>query len=241
MLVDINNVFITQREYPEMSLLQTAVEDDELVIYHKNKPTDQLVLQLQPSPAATCEVKVWADTCNAQYISDNADAWFTDQLSVACRLVYMPDSGLRKVDQRYAFNNEVTNFSDAFPLLMIGQASLDDLNSRLQEPLPINRFRPNIVFEGGKAYDEDSMEEVMISHIKMNGAKLCARCAITTINQSNASKAKEPLKTLAGYRMKNNKVYFGQNMLYSQTGTVNAGDVIEIIKRKQATMFDNNF
>ncbi len=123
---------------------------------------------------------------------------------------------------------------------MIGQPSLYDLNSRLAQPLPMNRFRPNIVFTGGQPHDEDLMEHILINQIDLYGVKLCSRCVVTTINQTNAHTAKEPLKTLAGYRMLNNKIYFGQNMLFKQTGLLKVGDVIIIIKSKPPVLFNGN-
>jgi len=237
MLVDSNNQFFTQREYPLMSLLQTAIEGDHLLIYHKNDLADKLSVDLQPSPAITTKVKVWDDECEAQFVSEIADEWFSRQLSTPCRLVYMPDSERRKVDEKYAHENEITSFSDGYPLMIIGQASLDDLNSRLTEQLPMNRFRPNIVFTGGEPYDEDAMEQVRINDINLFGVKLCGRCTITTINQADSTKGKEPLKTLAGYRMRNNNVYFGQNLLFSQPGMLNVGDTIEVISRKPIASF----
>ena len=240
MLVDADNSFITQRECPQMSLLQTAFEKDLLIVHHKNKEGDRIELSLNPATAPTCKVKIWADECTAQYISTTADEWFSDKLSIPCRLVYMPDSERRKVDQQYAFNNEITNLSDAYPLLIIGQSSLDDLYSRLKQPLPMNRFRPNIVFTGGEPYEEDTMEHVVVNNIDLYGVKLCARCPITTTDQHTALRGKEPLKTFAKYRMKNNKVYFGQNMLYSKTGIINVGDVMEVIKTKPPVLFDGD-
>ena len=238
MLIDSSNHFLTQREHPVMSLLQTAIEGNELVIFHKNKASDKIIIPLQPPSAATIKVKVWDDECAAQYVSDSADEWLSNKLSQPCRLVYMPDSEKRLVDEKYANNKEITSFSDGYPLLIIGQASLDDLNSRLSEPLPMNRFRPNIVFTGGAPYDEDIMEQIVINGIDMYGVKLCARCVLTTINQTNGIKAKEPLKTLAGYRMKNNKIYFGQNILYKQTGHLKVGEVINIVKNNGRTVFN---
>ncbi|MDN3654332.1 MOSC domain-containing protein [Ferruginibacter paludis] len=233
MLVDVNNQFLTQREHPEMCLLQTAIQDNELIVYHKNNPADNIQIPLQPLPGvATIKVQVWDDECSAQLVSEAADAWFSAKLSIPCRLVYMPDSEKRKVDPEYASENDITSFSDGYPLLIIGQASMDDLNSRLAEPLSINRFRPNIVFSGGNAFDEDTMEHVRINSINLYGVKLCARCTITTINQATAERAKEPLKALAAYRMKNSKIYFGQNILHKQTGALKVGDAIEIISKK---------
>ena len=125
-------------------------------------------------------------------------------------------------------NQEITSLSDSCPILIIGQSSLDDLNSKLVETLPINRFRPNIVFTGGKPFAEDEMQHFTINEIDFYSIKPCGRCVITTINQDNGTTGKEPLKTLATYRMKNNKVLFGHYLLAKGEGIVNVGDVINI-------------
>ena len=153
MLVDLNNQFLTQREHPDMCLLQTAIQDNALVVYHKHNPVDRVHLLLQPLHAmVTVKVQIWDDECIADLVSDVADAWFSAKLSMPCRLVYMPETEKRKVDPRYASEKDITSFSDAYPLMIIGQASLDDLNRRLAVPLSIDRFRPNIVFAGGLPY-----------------------------------------------------------------------------------------
>jgi uncharacterized protein YcbX len=141
----------------------------------------------------------------------------------------MPESSKRKVDPLYAItNDDITSFSDACPILLIGQASLDDLNSRLEIPLPMNRFRPNIVFKGGFPYQEDSMKQFKITKMNFYGVELCGRCAITTTNQETAERGKEPLKTLATYRTINNKVCFGQNIISIGNGSISVGDTIEL-------------
>ncbi len=151
----------------------------------------------------------------------------------------MPDSTERKVDPKYALQDDITNFSDGYPILIIGQASLDDLNSRLADPLPINRFRPNIVFTGGTPYEEDGMEHFKINDLDFYGVKPSARCVVTTMNQETGIAGKEPLKTLATYRSKNNKVYFGQNVLMKGKGKINVGDPIEIIKQNQISFLSD--
>lgn len=238
MLVDMNNNFFTQREYPLMCLLQTAIEKEDLVIFDKNNKEDKLRVPLKPTAAATVKVRVWEDECAAQYVSELADKWFTQKLSMDCKLVYMPDTEKRRVEEQYAQDSEITAFSDGYPLMIIGQASLDELNSRLQEPLPMDRFRPNIVFTGGNPFDEDTMEHLLINDINLYGVKLSARCVLTTINQTNGHKGKEPLKTLAAYRQKNNKIYFGQNLLFKQTGKIKAGNAIKVIKSKERVLFN---
>ena len=236
MLVDMNNKFLTQREHPIMCMLQTIIENDELIIYHKNNIEDRLATPLYPTAATTIKVNVWDDECDAQLVSELADQWFTQKLSMDCRLVFMPDTEKRRVEEDYAHDNEITAFSDGYPLMMIGQASLDDLNSRLPEHLPMDRFRPNIVFTGGNPFDEDTMEHILINDINLYGVKLSSRCVLTTINQTNAKKGKEPLKTLAGYRQKNNKIYFGQNLLFKQMGKLAIGDIIEVVKSKAQSL-----
>lgn len=228
MLVDNDNHFLTQREYAEMALLQTNITDQFLQINHKIKG-DKIDIPLTPETDETAMVQVWSSRCRGQFVSNAADEYFSTMLSVKCRLVYMPDSTNRWVDGRYAFNKEITSFADDFPLLIIGQASLDDLNGRLAEPLLMDRFRPNIVFRGGFAFQEDEMKHFTINNIDFYGVKLCARCPITTIDQQTTAKSKEPLKTLATYRTKNNKVYFGQNLLHKGNGKVRVGDEIQLV------------
>ncbi len=232
LLIDKNNRFLTQREFPKMALLQTAIEEDSLFVFHKDSSKNKLALPLVPQPSnEKIVVKIWEDDCEAQFISQQADDWFSGQLNIDCRLVYMPDSTERQVDKKYAIHDDITNFSDGYPILIIGQASLDDLNNRLTESLPINRFRPNIVFTGGTPYEEDGMEHFRINHLDFYGVKPSARCVVTTTNQETGIAGKEPLKTLATYRAKNNKVYFGQNVLMKGQGKINVGDPVEIVKQ----------
>jgi len=158
-------------------------------------------------------------------------------MGIKCRLVHMPEETHREVDQRYAQPGMITSFSDAYPFLLIGQHSLDDLNTKLAEPLPMDRFRPNIVFTGGRPFEEDLMNHVKIAGIDFYGAKLCARCVLTTINQQTAVKAKEPLKTLASYRLKNKKILFGQNLIHKGTGIITIGDTLEVLSTHREERF----
>ncbi len=240
MLIDENNCFLTQRVFPKMALLQTEIEDDQLLIFEKNSKDNKFILPLSPKPISeNIRVKIWDDECEAQLISKQADDWFSQKLNSNCRLVYMPESTKRKVDTEYALNNEITSFSDAFPLLIIGESSLDDLNSRLAEPLPMNRFRPNIVFAGGTPFQEDAIEHFKIKGLDFYCVKPSARCVITTTDQETGIAGKEPLKTLSTYRSKNNKVYFGQNILVNGEGKINVGDKIEIIKQRKISFLSD--
>ena len=233
MLVDSNNCFFTQREVPQMALLQVQIMDGGLKVYHKTKIDESIVIPAVAQTSEYATVQVWSDQCKAQLVSEEIDEWFSDMLSLKCRLVYMPDTSRRRVDTRYASNKEITSLSDGYPFLIIGQSSLDELNSRLIDPLPINRFRPNIVFTGGEPYEEDRMKHFIINDIHFYGVKLCARCVITTTDQDSGVRAKEPLKTLSTYRMKNNNVYFGQNLFHEGEGSVQVGDAIEMMSEER--------
>lgn len=234
MLVDENNRFLTQREFPLMALLRTAILVNELTVYEKGNEADTIRVNLYPTETATLRVQVWDDVVEAIVMEDEINQWFSAKLNRVCKLVYMPDASQRKVDADYALNNELTGFSDAFPVLMIGQASLDDLNSRLTTAVPMNRFRPNIVFTGGTAFAEDTMQHFRINGIDLYAVKPCARCVVTTTDQETGIIAKEPLKTLSSYRTGNNKVYFGQNILYKQEGIIRVGDELNVVQVKEA-------
>lgn len=227
MLVDDNNQFLSQREVATMALLKVGLSDNGLTVTNTTN-ADGLFIPFTSAKREFLEVIIWDDTCTAQLVSDEANKWFTQALGLSCRLVYMPDDSQRPTDPRYADNN-ITSLSDGYPFMMIGQASLDELNSHLEESLPINRFRPNMVFTGGLPFQEDIMNEFTINNIHFNGVKLCARCNITTINQDDASKGKEPLKTLSGYRSKNKKIYFGQNVVHTGVGVVTVGDELKVL------------
>jgi hypothetical protein len=174
------------------------------------------------------EVEVWDDRMLANLVDPSFDQWFSEVLGIDCQLVVMPESTQRKVSPKYAVNSESLSFADGMPYLIIGQESLNHLNSKLAEPVPMNRFRPNIVFSGGESFVEDSWRNIKIGDVDFCVVEPCARCVLITVDQETGKKSKEPLKTLAGYRTLNNKVYFGQNALALQEGILRVGDSIQI-------------
>ena len=237
MLVDENNNFLSQREHAIMTQLQVSIENSGLKVINK-KNQDSLYIPFKVENGEdTINVTVWDDTCQAEYVNKNADDWFSTALEMKCRLVYMPDKSKRTVDQRYAPEDAVTSFADAYPFLLIGQASLDDLNSRISEALPMDRFRPNIVFTGGEPYEEDLIADFTAGNINFSGVKLCARCVMTVINQDTGVKGKEPLKTLATYRLKNKKILFGQNLIHQGEGIISVGDELHVNSRQHEERF----
>lgn len=146
MLVDGANRFLSQREFAQMALLRVNILADGLLVSHLTS-ADQLLIPFVPQTNQTGQFTVWDDTCMGQYVSAKADEWFSRMLGATCRLVYMPDDSQRIVDPeaKYVASRKITSFSDAYPFLLLGQASMDDLNARLPEQIPLNRFRANLV------------------------------------------------------------------------------------------------
>ena len=223
LLVDEHNMFMTQRDFPEMALLKLSFEENGFKVFN-SKEGSQIILPFVSDSTEIVSVNIWDDVCNAVKVNHELDNWFTKALNKKCSVVYMPDEEERIVEKKYINENHIVSFADAYPYLIIGQSSLDDLNTRLKTPLPINRFRPNFVFSGGEPYEEDNWKDFKINNIDFRAVKPCARCVITTTNQNTAERNSEPLKTLSLYRKIDNKVMFGMNVICKNNGTVSVGD-----------------
>lgn len=227
LLVDQYGKFITQRVYPQMALICVEIKDGKLEFNHRIK-NEKFSLYIESKAGGRTEAVIWSDKVSAQFVNSTADEWFSEMIGVKCRMVYMPDDTYRPVDNRFAYRNEIVSFADAYPFLLIGQSSLDELNSRLIEKIPVNRFRPNLVFSGGNPFDEDRIKSFILGDVTFFSVKPCARCVVTTINQDTAEKNEEPLNTLSTYRKVNNKVMFGQNLLHKGCGSISVGSELKI-------------
>lgn len=225
MLVDNLNRFLTQRKHPEMALFSIEMQEHHMLVSHKVKK-ESIKIPLTTSNPETALATVWNDQCLVRYISDEVDRWFSKMLLQECRLVYMPDQSKRMVDEPFGDQQNITSFSDGFPVLIIGQSSLDNLNSRLKQPVPMDRFRPNIVFTGGAPHIEDSFTDFNINGAAFKGVKASSRCNMITIDQQTGKANAEPLTVLATYRKQQNNVYFGQNLLIVKTGKIAVGEQV---------------
>lgn len=229
MLIDASGRFVSQREIPKMALLGTSIDATALRVFWKRNPQEsiQIPLEIAANGLSEIQVDVWGDKMGALLLPESINLWFSTQLGQNLRLVYMPDTTRRPADARYAPQGQYVSFADGFPYLVIGQSTLDELNDRLEAPLPMNRFRPNFVFTGGRAFEEEEWETFSIHQQPFQGVKPCARCAIPTINQETAEQQPEPIKTLATYRKFENKILFGQNVIWlGEKGAVRVGDFI---------------
>jgi uncharacterized protein YcbX len=233
MLIDAQNRFVTQREFPELAFFKTAILGNQLSITDK-RDGSSVAVSLIAVEGEQIGVQIWDDHCQA-ILLDNAIAdWFSARLSQPVQLVYMPDESHRPVDPVYADNGELTSFSDGYPVLIIGEESLKGLNARLENPIPMDRFRPNIVFSGGYPHVEDTFNVFRVGGVELHAVKPCARCVMTTTDQETGQRTAEPIKTLLKYRSQHNKIYFGQNLLASNTGEVRLGDHLIVLSTKQS-------
>lgn len=224
LLVDKNGMFLTQREHPQMALLQVNVNNDVLEVSHKVKTISKLQIPISNDQSTgNIVAHIWNDVVIAKHLSKTIDEWFSDALGFKCQLVQMDNNSDRQTDTKYTPEPKQVSFADAYPFLIIGQESLNNLNSRLKEPLPMNRFRPNFVFSGGDPFIEDTWRDFMIGSLKFKVVKPCARCVVTTVNQDTAEKGIEPLETLSKFRRIGNKVMFGMNVAGLGNGIVEVG------------------
>lgn len=233
MLVDQNNKFMTQREFPRMATLAVEVAENGLKI--TSGENERISIPSVPQTSETAQVRIWRNVCRARVYENEVNQWFSEALETKCRLVFMPDETKRRPHHAYKIHaDDVVSFADGYPFMLIGEGSLADVNSRLETPVPMNRFRPNLVVAGSDAFAEDSWKKFRIGSNIFYGVKLCGRCVITTVDQNKGIKGKEPLRTLAAYRTgrigSKMKVRFGQNLIAEKPGgVVRVGDKIEVI------------
>lgn len=226
MLVNENGLFCSQRTHPQMALLQVQMEANGLLVHSKSEPNQSIHIPFETKNEEEIMVEIWEDQVIAQLVDPEIDDWFSRQLKTKCRLVVMNNKANRRLKPKYAVHSEEVSFADGMPYLLIGQCSLDDLNDKLEIPVPMDRFRPNLVFSGREPFLEDQWDAVKIGEAVFKITKPCARCVMTTINQDSGLKNQEPLKTLAKYRAVGGNIMFGQNMLLLGGQRVQVGDLI---------------
>lgn len=234
LLVDEGGIFITQRDYPQMALLKLSFCDEGFRVLN-TKDNSYTIIPFESDSIEKLKVQIWDDICGAVRVGSDFDKWFSAAINKKCSLVYMPDTEKRIVDKEKKYVNEThtVSFADGYPYLIIGQSSLDDLNSRLEVKIPMNRFRPNLVFTGGVPYEEDNWKNFLMGDAEFKAVKPCARCVITTTDQDTAERNAEPLKTLSTYRKVDNKVIFGMNVVCDRTGRISVGDKISKLNDKR--------
>ena len=235
LLVDERNRFLTQRQHPELALLAVAPAYNGFLLSHRQRSELlPLFIPFEAQPDRTLFVTVWDDILWAWSGTPEADEWLSAALGRTCRLVYMSDMVRRDVEPARNPEGQLVSFADGYPFLLAGEAALADLNVRLAEPVRMDRFRPNLVFGGGAAYEDDAWEEFRIGDVPFRAVRGCGRCVLTTIDQQTAQKNAlgDPLRTLASYRQSENSTLFGQNVTGPGYGHLRVGDAIAVLSRK---------
>jgi uncharacterized protein len=226
MVVGADGRFLSQREIPGMAAVWTDIAGEELRLAAPD--LDEIALPLVPADGEPVRVQVWDSVCEAIAPSREADRWLSGYLARPCRLVYMPDSTRRESKPRRAGPGHVVGFADGYAHLVVSEASLEALNARLARPVPMDRFRPNIVVRGCDAFAEDAWTDFSVGAAALRMAKPCGRCQVTTTDQSTGEvTGPEPLATLSAWRMSPEfGALFGMNAVTVRGGVIRVGDAV---------------
>ena len=229
MVITPNGEFLTQREYPRLALITPTLKNDAVTLSAPDFDSLQIGIQTSGTPMP---VDIWSSTgVDAIDQGDEAAAWLSDWLGTSVRLVHIADGFKRKVNPLYAVNSDDhTGFADGYPILIISEESHQDLNSRLDSALPMNRFRPNLVVKGCEPFAEDTWKRIRIGTVEMALVKPCPRCVVTTIDKDTLAKSKEPLKTLEKFRRHELGAIFGMNTIPLNEGKIEIGMNVEILE-----------
>ncbi|MFD8303708.1 MOSC domain-containing protein [Streptomyces sp. NPDC059690] len=235
-LIDDGGRVVTQRQQPRLALAAAELLPGGGV--RLSAPgMDPLTVPV-PRPQGTVTVEIFGDKVEGVPAEQPAaHAWCSEYLGAGTRLVHMDDPAVRRpVEPEFALPGETVTFADGYPLLLTTVASLDALNSLIAQgahaaegPLPMNRFRPNVVVSGTTAWAEDDWARVAVGEVTFRVAKVCGRCVVTTTDQSTAQVGREPLRTLGRHRRLGNKLAFGQNLVPLDRGTIRVGDPVTVL------------
>ena len=228
MIVTPEGEFLTQRQIAKLALINPVLNDGILTLSAPNMDSIQIAIR---TSGHSWSVNIWKSK-GVQAIDQGEEAveWLSDFLDTSVRLVHIADGYKRLVNQEYAVNaDDHTGFADGYPILIISEESLQDLNSRLETPVPMNRFRPSIVVKGCEPYAEDTWNRIQIGDVKLAIVKPCARCEVTTIDKETLERRKEPLKTLGKYRKHALGAIFGQNVIPLNEGRLQLGMDVKIL------------
>ncbi|MGW6390215.1 MOSC domain-containing protein [Streptomyces sp. NPDC055103] len=234
-VVDAAGKVVTQRRHPRMALATAELSADGGIVL--SAPGHAELKVEVPAPATTLTVEIFDKFVEAVPAGAEVAAWLSAYLETDARLVHMDAPEHRRpVDPDYALPGETVSFADGYPLLAATTASLDALNSLIaagdhahEGPLPMNRFRPNLVIEGTDPWAEDGWTRLAVGEVTFRVARPCGRCVVTTTNQSTGERGKEPLRSLALHRKQDGRVIFGQNLVPEHRGTVRVGDPVKIL------------
>ena len=258
MLTDRDGIFFTQRETPKMAAIAVRVDSGQLIV--ESESAGILNIPFEPDRGSRQNVTVWQSDVAGVVYNGEVSEWFSDVLGRSCQLVLMPEKSERHVSEKFDRGGDIVSFADGYPVLLIGEGSLANVNERLHDiyrdeeygeklPLPMNRFRPNLVVRGSDPFEEDNWSKIRVGEAIFWVVKPCARCVMTTVDQARGEfDGKEPLKTIASFRMAKdvfpdtfealgqtaNAVLFGENLIPDNPGTtIRVGDDVEVLETRK--------
>ena len=237
MVVDPGGQCLTGREHPRLVLVRTRIGVDGLRLEAPGQPSCTVARAGAEAGAGregtgSRPVRIWGESCRGVDAGDEAARWFSDLLGAPSRLVEMTDDCLRPTDPDVARPGDLVSFADCYPVMLIGRASLDELNARLGAPTSMRRFRPNLVVDGAPPFAEDHWWRLRIGEVELEGAENCERCTFPTIDPETGVKDAqlEPMRTLATFRWRpEGGVFLGQNLIPRTLGTIRVGDPVEVL------------
>ena len=232
MVVTADGMFLTQRNCRAMALLGARWETGSLILEGPDQEALSVVVTAGPTDEPLMDVQVWDSSVAARRVDPEADRWLSQALERPVCLVGMPESSVRPVSPSFDRGSDIVSFADGYPYLVIGDASLTALNQRLEEPVEMRRFRPNITVSGTEPFAEDDWRSFELGDVGFEGVKPCARCVMTTIDPDSAEAGREPLATLATFRTVSGQVMFGINAVPDGDGVVRCGDPVRVISRQ---------
>jgi len=225
MLLDENNKFLTQRDIPQMALFVPEIKENSISVHFKN---ESITFDLSVVTGEIISTKVWDDKAETQVVSNSTNEWFSDQLSRKIKLVKIKSELSRNHYNTLKDIDMPVSLADGYPYLVTGEESLNNLNKKLLDSVPMNRFRPNIVVKTTIPHEEDLWENISMGATVFKNMKPCGRCSIITIDQSTGISNNETLRVLNTYRKSGNSVLFGTNMMCLKEGVVTVGDSIQL-------------
>ncbi|MEL6675387.1 MAG: MOSC N-terminal beta barrel domain-containing protein [Bacteroidota bacterium] len=228
MLVQADGTFITQRGFPKLATLAVSVAEDGLRVEQKQGLKAALTVPFVPTTQEVIATQVWGKDTAGLRVSDAVDAWFSEFLGEKVHLIYMAEEHKRLVSRPR--KEDLVSFADGYPHLLIGQASLDFLNAKLDTPVGMDRFRPNLVIDAVTPHEEDDWKSFRLGAIQFFNVKVCIRCQVPNIDQETGLMQKEPNRTLAAYRNFDHSIHFGVNLLHEGEGKVEVGMEVEELR-----------
>ncbi len=223
MLVDKHNMFVSQRSHPELSQIITSLTSKQIDISYDD---ERFSFDLDEITNEVINITLFEHTISGTIVSQAANSYFSNILGEDIRFVKMTQTNTRHKKLIKGPEATEVSFADGYPYLIVGTDSLRQLNARLDSPVLMDRFRPNIIIETSTAHIEDSWESIKVGDVDMLVIKPCARCSVITIDQQTAEKSKGTIKALSSYRKVDNKIYFGVNAITLSRGHINIGDSV---------------